>query len=170
MTSQKAERNVRPRLGSVIALISRDETWVRRQTLILCGQNLTTGRKKAKSSPLASREKHTQRSTWRQILLKTPLSLDQAHTKYEVCPEETPISSPFVQRLLIQVFSRNYLCVLAEVVSVKTPGPGTYQPIPSISPKGHQFFSRFESSGATLFNPPCSARFKEFSMRLSGIM
>jgi len=49
-------------------------------------------------------------------------------------------------------------------MSVKTPGPGTYPTIPSITPKGNQFFSRFESSKATVFNPPVSTRFKAESI------
>ena len=41
----------------------------------------------------------------------------------------------------------------------KTPGPGTYEVMPGISPRGAQFYSKFESSRAAVFNPPQSKRF-----------
>lgn len=39
------------------------------------------------------------------------------------------------------------------------PGPGTYEMLAATSPKGNHFLSRFESTRATLFNPPHSQRF-----------
>jgi hypothetical protein len=43
------------------------------------------------------------------------------------------------------------------------PGPGNYPIMPSINPKGHYMFSKYKNSAATLFNPPCSVRFKPLS-------
>lgn len=48
-----------------------------------------------------------------------------------------------------------------ELASIKTPGPGTYKSITAITQRGNQFVSKFESSKASTFNPPCSARFKD---------
>ncbi len=45
--------------------------------------------------------------------------------------------------------------------NVKTPGPGTYDALAGITPKGTQFFSRFQSSRACLFHPPRSRRFND---------
>ena len=44
-----------------------------------------------------------------------------------------------------------------------TPGPGNYPPLPSINEKGKYHVSHYPNSGATLFNPPRSKRFPEFS-------
>lgn len=40
------------------------------------------------------------------------------------------------------------------------PGPGTYEMLSATSPKGNHFLSKFESSRASLFNPPHSKRFQ----------
>ena len=44
-----------------------------------------------------------------------------------------------------------------------TPGPGNYPPLPSINEKGRFPISKYTNSCATLFNPPRSKRFPEFS-------
>jgi len=44
------------------------------------------------------------------------------------------------------------------------PGPGTYPIIQSISPKGNQFLSKYNSSKASVFHPPNSVRFKEICL------
>ena len=41
------------------------------------------------------------------------------------------------------------------------PGPGTYEFLAGISPKGNQFYSKYSSSGAKNWDPPNSKRFKE---------
>ena len=41
----------------------------------------------------------------------------------------------------------------------KVPGPGSYQHPPAIDPKGHQNWSKYESSKSASFNPPSSQRF-----------
>lgn len=41
------------------------------------------------------------------------------------------------------------------------PGPGTYQSVETITPKGKYFVSKFKSSGATLVSPARSKRFNE---------
>ena len=46
----------------------------------------------------------------------------------------------------------------------KVPGPGSYEVLPGISPRGNHFFSKFVSSCATTFNPPRSKRFCELCM------
>jgi len=48
----------------------------------------------------------------------------------------------------------------------KTPGPGTYTNLSSISKNGRQFYSKFESSRAPQFNPPSSKRFQDLAQRL----
>ncbi len=48
----------------------------------------------------------------------------------------------------------------------KTPGPGAYSPMSSISKDGSQFYSRYESSKAAHFNPPSSSRFQDFGHQL----
>ena len=45
------------------------------------------------------------------------------------------------------------------------PGPGNYDIIPGISPKGQFSYSKYKNSAATLFNPLTSTRFKETSIR-----
>lgn len=55
---------------------------------------------------------------------------------------------------------------LAELLAERTPGPGTYQAVSGITEKGTQFFSKFENSRATVFNPPSSARFTDRGIRL----
>jgi hypothetical protein len=52
-----------------------------------------------------------------------------------------------------------YICeIVAVTLASNIPGPGTYVPLASISPEGKQFYSKFESSRAAHFNPPCSSR------------
>jgi hypothetical protein len=43
----------------------------------------------------------------------------------------------------------------------KTPGPGTYDLIPEISPSGNYFLSKYRSPKAPQFNPPHSKRFQD---------
>jgi len=43
----------------------------------------------------------------------------------------------------------------------KTPGPGTYEMLSCISPRGPQFYSKYESSRAAAFHPPRSKRFAD---------
>ena len=45
----------------------------------------------------------------------------------------------------------------------KHPGPGSYKVLPSVSPTGFHFYSKYDSSRASVFHPPNSARFKEIS-------
>jgi len=52
----------------------------------------------------------------------------------------------------------------------KTPGPGSYDLLPGISPKGQQFLSKFESSRAAAFNPPHSKRFAEIRIFLISVI
>jgi len=48
----------------------------------------------------------------------------------------------------------------------KTPGPGAYRTATGITSDGFQYYSRFQSSGATKFNPASSKRFKELAEKL----
>lgn len=57
--------------------------------------------------------------------------------------------------------------LVMDLVSIKTPGPGTYQHLQAVNSKGNQFLSNIGSSGATTFNPPSSTRFKEVGVRLN---
>ncbi len=47
------------------------------------------------------------------------------------------------------------------------PGPGTFLPPPTITPKGEQFLSTYQNSRATLFSSPRSSRFEELRTRVS---
>ena len=49
------------------------------------------------------------------------------------------------------------------------PGPGHYKSLASISPNGSIFFSKYKNSCAPLFNPPSSARFKQYCILLTAI-
>ena len=45
--------------------------------------------------------------------------------------------------------------------SLKSPGPGTYTPNLDLDQRGRYFFSKFKGSGATVFSPSRSTRFKD---------
>jgi len=55
----------------------------------------------------------------------------------------------------------NSLKLIAELTYKGQPGPGTYEVLPGISPRGNQFYSKYESSRAAQFNPPHSQRFMD---------
>jgi len=46
------------------------------------------------------------------------------------------------------------------LTKAKSPGPGSYASVTSISPQGKHFLSKFENSKASHFDPPTSVRFK----------
>lgn len=50
---------------------------------------------------------------------------------------------------------------IVQNLNPKTPGPGTYDLIPEISPSGNYFLSKFRSPKAPQFNPPHSKRFQD---------
>lgn len=52
----------------------------------------------------------------------------------------------------------NKSCLVPSVLG-KNPGPGTYEALAGTSPRGKQFYSKFASSRASVFNPPRSGRF-----------
>jgi len=57
--------------------------------------------------------------------------------------------------------------ILVNSLIPKTPGPGTYTGLSSISKDGTQFYSKFENSRASHFNPPSSQRFKDLAQKIS---
>ena len=58
---------------------------------------------------------------------------------------------------------------IAHLDKLRTPGPGAYTSLTTISKNGFQFFSKFGSSGATRFNPPSSRRFQDLAQKLVGM-